>query len=241
MQRLALGLLVSFVLAPAVSADWLILHDGSRLETRGVWKAKSSTVVFTTRTGRLSSLPISDIDLPASRQASAEPVARPVAAAPTRVAKPQPMAVITNDDIAPARRPVPSRSTAPTSASAELAMQHAVGADLFHEVAAPEMAEKVSWRRVDEGDFQGIEVQGTLENDGEGLVTNLGVTVSLHGEYDQVIASQDAVVQANSLLPGSYTRFLARFPGLEIDDDQQTRVEVYCRAKRIREKKKEGP
>ncbi len=235
MRRLALGLLVSFILAPTVAADWLVLHDGSRVETRGAWQARHSTVVFTTRAGTLASLPIRDIDVRASHQASEASTAGPGPALPVQVVR-QPMVVITNDDIGPARRSAPVKPAEPARVPVDQAMEPAVGT-LFEEAEA-ELAEGVSWRRIDEGDFKGIEVQGTLENDGEGMVTDLGVTVSLRGDYDQVIASQEAAVQAKSLLPGSYTRFLARFPGLDLEDGKQARIEVHCRAKRVREKKK---
>jgi hypothetical protein len=71
MHRLSLPLLALLLATPA-SADWLILRNGTRIETLGPWTEKGRQVVYTTvAERRLVSLRGSDVDLPASRQASA--------------------------------------------------------------------------------------------------------------------------------------------------------------------------
>lgn len=52
-------------------ADWLVLRSGQRIETRGAWEVRGRQVVFTSRTGVLQALPLADVDIDASRNATA--------------------------------------------------------------------------------------------------------------------------------------------------------------------------
>ena len=75
MRRLSfpLALLLALLLAAApAGADWLILKNGTRVETLGPWNEKGKQVVYTTvAEKRLVSIRSSDVDLEASRRASA--------------------------------------------------------------------------------------------------------------------------------------------------------------------------
>lgn len=71
MRRLSL-LLVTLLASAPVGADWLILKNGTRVETFGPWNEKGKQIVYTTvAEKRLVSVRASEVDLPASRQASA--------------------------------------------------------------------------------------------------------------------------------------------------------------------------
>jgi hypothetical protein len=71
MRRLSFPLALLLATAPA-GADWLILKNGTRVETLGPWNEKGKQVVYTTvAEKRLVSIRASEVDLPASRQASA--------------------------------------------------------------------------------------------------------------------------------------------------------------------------
>ena len=54
------------------SAEWLVLRDGTRLETRGAARVEGRRVLFTDARGTLAALPAAEVDLPrgASRFAS---------------------------------------------------------------------------------------------------------------------------------------------------------------------------
>ncbi|MEM7481955.1 MAG: glutaredoxin domain-containing protein [Acidobacteriota bacterium] len=65
-----LTILAAVLTTPTILADWLVMKDGSRLETQGPWKEKGRLVVFTNAQGALSSMRLSEIDLDASRQAT---------------------------------------------------------------------------------------------------------------------------------------------------------------------------
>ena len=85
--------------ATGVNADWLVTRAGERVETEGRWQVKGRMVVFTRPGGTLASLRLSEVDLEASRQATAEaaeatPPMPSTAQAPRRSTR-----VITNADV----------------------------------------------------------------------------------------------------------------------------------------------
>lgn len=90
---LALGLLPG-----GLRADWLVLRDGARVETRGPWQVKAGQVIFTQTNGTLSSLRLRDVDLEASRTLTEQPA--PAAPEPEKPAAPkEPVMVITDREI----------------------------------------------------------------------------------------------------------------------------------------------
>ncbi len=87
--------------AAGVGADWLVTRAGERIETEGGWQVKGRMVVFTRPGGTLSSLRLSEVDLDASREATAnaaEAAASPAAPAPATPPR-LPARVITTDDV----------------------------------------------------------------------------------------------------------------------------------------------
>ncbi len=94
-------LVASGMFAATASADWLVTRAGERVETEGGWQVKGRMVVFTQPGGKLSSLRLSEVDLDASREATAraaEAAAQPAAPAAAPPARP-PARVITTDDV----------------------------------------------------------------------------------------------------------------------------------------------
>ena len=67
-------LLLLAIAAPPAAADWLVMRDGTRVETRGTWRQDGRLVVFTSVEERLVSLRTSAVDLPASVAATREAV-----------------------------------------------------------------------------------------------------------------------------------------------------------------------
>ena len=68
-------------------ADLLVLKDGTRIESRGAWQEKGRQVVFTDADGKLCALRLADVDLEASRAATANatvPATPPVVAVADR-------------------------------------------------------------------------------------------------------------------------------------------------------------
>ena len=62
-------------LASGAAADWLVASDGSRIETKGPFKVEGKLVIFTLPNGTLGSLPLSEVDLEASRSLTAQAAA----------------------------------------------------------------------------------------------------------------------------------------------------------------------
>jgi hypothetical protein len=72
-----------------------------------------------------------------------------------------------------------------------------------------------SWQRVDNaGGRGGIEIQGTLQNATDTLVTNVAVEVQLYNEAGERVATAPGVLSATALQPRSTVDFRARFPGV---------------------------
>ena len=69
----ALGALTVALPQPA-TADWLVLKDGSRVETDGGWSQRGKLLVFTGTDGSLLSLRLDEVDLEASERATQEAV-----------------------------------------------------------------------------------------------------------------------------------------------------------------------
>jgi hypothetical protein len=82
MKRILFTLFCLALAALPVSADWLVLHTGERLETKGDWEVRGRQVRFTSPTGHLESIALTEVDLDASRAANLPPPAAAIAPAP---------------------------------------------------------------------------------------------------------------------------------------------------------------
>src|SRR4030095_2502949 len=104
----ALGLLIALLAAASpATADWLVTRAGGRVETKGPWRVKGKLVVFDKTDGTLASLRLSEVDLEASRKATAD--AHAGAAAPPAPEPPKKkLATLTDADF---RKQAPAAST----------------------------------------------------------------------------------------------------------------------------------
>ena len=101
-----------------VAGDWLVTTEGDAIETRGTWKVKGRMVVFNDAKGTLSSLRLSQIDLEASKAATAAAVASANSSTTGGVQQPEPsdrppIMVLTNADVARAEFDRPAAELAP--------------------------------------------------------------------------------------------------------------------------------
>ncbi|MDA8019077.1 MAG: YggN family protein [Thermoanaerobaculia bacterium] len=100
--------LAALAAAPC-TADILVTKDGRQIETKGFWEVKGRQVIFTAKSGVLSSVRLSEIDLEASELATNPPPPPPAALeeAPEKPSlgslagrdRPEPVMVLTNEDI----------------------------------------------------------------------------------------------------------------------------------------------
>ncbi len=205
--RTALALTVLFAGVAGAGADQLVLRDGSRMETRGPWRQEGRLVVFTSADGRLASLRASDVDLEASRAATAAAV-RPAApeAAPAVAAAPRSVRRITNADI-------PRGEATPAGGEDEAAEPTAGGAAAAGagEAAAAVLTVSSSDQTKDPADGH-VVVTGTLANDSDDTVAGVRLTVHAFGPEGHLLASRPAELDADALEGEATTEFRVDFP-----------------------------
>jgi len=232
---LPLGLLtVAAALAAATpaAADWLVMRDGSRVETKGPWEVRGAVVVFTLKNGTLGSVRAADADLDASQAATAE-AARP---APVPAATPVPrkaVLTLTDADVAHVDNPpaVPTAAAADEGAAASTAnaTTSAPAASTAPATAAaatggaapaptpapePERLKVTDWRQDMQASTQGATLVGQITNTSTDFVQNVVVTARLLDEEGKVIADANALLGAVALQPGQGTNFRVTFPGV---------------------------
>jgi hypothetical protein len=193
--------------APA-AADWLVTRDGGRVETRGAWKVQGKRVVFTARDGTLASLRLAEVDLDASREATASAAQAALAAETAETAKPaeppkKPVRVLTDKDFAHPEAPPADSGTAGNP-------------DEKPAAALPENgALKVQdWKQSRDPERDVLAVTGSVSNTGPDLATAVSVTVRLYDARGEELATRQASLVTRTLKPGQNTSFQAEFPGL---------------------------
>lgn len=202
-MRLATVALLGCLAALPAGADWLVMRDGTRVETRGTWTQKGRVVVFTSSAGQLVSLRVDAVDLVASRSATAAAVAaaerggqgeRGPALAPQRESR-----RITNADIPAGRTPPASEAVA----------------DEDDEAAAPAAAPgdlqvRDTAQQVDPFDGH-LVVTGTLANLSQRTAAAVELIVQAYGADGALLGAQSAELGLPALRPGAATGFEAHF------------------------------
>lgn len=206
--------LASLLSIAPVGADWLVMKDGTRVETRDAWQVKGSRVIFTLPNGTLSSLRLEEVDLDASAVATtaAEKEAEDGAegeAKPAQRSEPEPVAVLTNKDIGRAR-PAPPAVAADQEGGGE---GEGEGNESLPE-AEPIDVQVVSWNDLDTINLQGVEIRGSVRNFGADLARELTLTVTLFDSVGEILAQAEAFLGKTLLQPSAATDFRALFPGV---------------------------
>lgn len=212
LARVAALAAVCLVLAPAGTAvaDWLVLRDRSRLETRDPWKVAGRQVIFHLPDGTLSSLRLSDVDVEASRtltREDAEAAAAP-AAEPEEGAAPaaRPRRKLTNADIAAGARvlePEPEPEAEEDDADGD--------------ASEPRTLEVVSWEEVRVGLYPELEIHGVVRNVRPDLTAaRVEVEVILFDHEGNRLASAAAQVTPPTLAGREEGRFVAPFPDVQV-------------------------
>lgn len=199
-------LAVALLAGSPAGADWLVTREGGRVETRGVWEVKGKMVVFHTADGTLSSLRLSEVDLEASRAATAEVEQRRTQAATAR-SKParRPSIVsLTDKDF---RKVEPA---APAAAGTEAAAPAEASAP---EEPAPAGLAVATWERGTAEPGGHAVVTGTLHNTSGTMATDIQLAVALYDETGRLIVRGLATVDSPALPAGQQSGFRAEFPG----------------------------
>ena len=198
-----LTVLLPLVAAGTVSADWLVTRDGSRIEIDGPHEVRGKTVVFTLPGGTLSSMRLSEVDLEASAAANAPPEEtadeKAVAEEKPPPPPPPPVLVLTNKDIRQAVPPPPPEEEGNDKPEDKLSSRRQAG-------------EVVSWRDTENDEIGGLEIFGSLRNQGRDIVVDVTMTVIVRDSEGEPISSVNAFLSANTLAPRVTTNFRALFP-----------------------------
>ena len=194
---IALGLLALGLAPLAAHADWLVTHEGGRVETKGPWQMKGKLVVFTRADdGALASLRASEVDLDASAKATA--AAKVQATAPPPPVVPQKkLAVLTDKDF---RKPTPAGADGATDGTPAAAQ------------AGPLVVS--DWRRVDDPDGEGLWVEGSVHNTTGEVMINASVEVQLYNEAGDRVGTASGLLAATSIKADGTVQFRANFPGV---------------------------
>lgn len=191
-------------------ADWLVLRDGTRVETRGAWKEDGRLVVFTSKDGQLASLRTDAIDLAGSRRATAEAKAAAERRAAPREAAPAPAPSpparrITNADI-PAGRPAAAKQAAGEDDDEGEGRQPAAAAP----PAAAELMVRGTAQEMDPVTGH-LVVRGTLTNSSQRTAAAVELIVEAQGGDGQELGTLPANLEVEALPPGGSTAFEAHF------------------------------
>jgi hypothetical protein len=195
----------SFAVAPA-GADWLVLQDGSRVETRGPWEERGATMVFHLPNGTLGSVRARDVDREATAAANAPAPPQPVAVPPSAR---KPVLVLTDADVGHVD---PAELAAEKAAAAPAATATAQPATPGP-AKPPERLEVTTWRREATG-TTAVTLVGEVRNNSPAVTAGLRLTALLYDEKGELIATSDAMLGADVLQPGQATNFRASFPGV---------------------------
>ncbi len=208
----AAGALALLAAAPA-GADWLVTRDGERIETKGEWQVKRALVVFHLPSGELASLKLADVDLEASREATAA-AARPAsAAAPAPKEAAKPVLVLTDADVAHVRPATASEASAEEAAESDEDSGEP-GEEGEAAEAAPERLVVTGWGEVDDPQVAGVTITGQVRNASADVTASTTVTVKLYDADGEILASAQARLTASTLTPGQTANFRAAFPSI---------------------------
>jgi len=196
-------------LTGAASADWLVLRDGARVETKGPWTVKGNLVVFTLPNSTLGSLRGADLDLEASSRATAEAKAaaeaKVVAAAQPPALKP--VLVLTDKDVEHID-PATIVPSAPTG-------QSVPGATAPAPAAAPQGAVQIAdWDQSLSQADNGVMITGTVTNKGTDTALAVTVTARLYDDAGKLLGTAPASLSTEALPSGQSARFTVVFPGI---------------------------
>ncbi len=204
-----LAVVLSVVSIPSpIAADWLVNQDGDRIETTGPWQVKRSLILFTRPNGTLASVRLSEIDLEASRQATAEAI---------RVTRGGPGSVDSPTQPTPRSVRVIDHRSVKAAVEVEDNASDAAPADDPPNAAPtvpPSPVEVVFWEELIPPSADGITIAGTLRNTSPQLVTDVRVEVSLFEAEGSEVGRARAFVGTTSLAAQSTTTFRALFPNV---------------------------
>ena len=207
------ALLVLAAVVPA-RADWLVTREGGRIETKGHWQVKGKLVVFTGVNGTLGSLRLAEVDLPASETATADAKKAQEQAVAVAQEPPKPkerkksVRSLTDADFSH-KPPDDGKGDAKDAKGKDKdADKNDKGKDSESLVVVQ------SWSKSNRTEGDGIDLYGTLQNNGKEMATDIVLRVTLVNETNQTVGTAEGVLAATSIPPGGTTSFRVPFAGV---------------------------
>jgi len=208
-MRIRGGLILTALLlaAGAASADWLVMRDGTQVETDGPWTVKGRLIVFTNADGALASLRSSEVDLEASELATEAAVEE--AAALVRAREEE------------ASMPVEAPAVAPVLVLTDADVAHVDPDDLEASEGddpAGESLRVISWEQETSDDGNGVIVTGILRNDGAEVASSIKLSVQVLDPDGEILGTQEAQLSSTSLNTAELLNFRVLFadvPGFD--------------------------
>ena len=210
-RRLPLVVLLPLLLAAgSAAADWLQLHDGSRVQTRGAWEVQGARVVFTLPNGTLGSVPAGQVDLEASAQVTREALApKPL---PTPTPRRPAVLTLTDGDL-----PAASRSPEPAAVAAAGASPTAAGTAVSPQPAGAPAGggelEVVDWSSRYDAGTGTTSLAGTIRNRGDDIRFGIRIEITAFDSDGRLIAKSTVTPLRPGLQPGGTSAFALRLPG----------------------------
>jgi hypothetical protein len=203
-----------FAASPPARADWLLLRDGSRVETRGPWEVHGAQTVFHLANGTLAAVRTAEVDLQGSERLTAE--AQAPKPAPTPAPPREPVLRLTDADVGHVDEGAPG---GPAAATPPAAVRPAAGAQATTPAPAVAGLEVARWSARFDVEGGRTTVRGTLRNGGTTIAYNLKMTVTPVGAGGQELSTAEATISTPGLPPGGSASFEASYPGhVEIAD-----------------------
>ena len=220
--KLAPAIALLLLAGARVSADWLVTNDGKRIETQGPWEVKGRQVLFTLPNGTLSVMRTDDIDLEASNEATArsrEAARAPADSTPAEVRPERRKAVlvVTNESLGVGESSEEDTATDEDPTDPEEVEDPTAEPEAGeNQTPAREPVEIVSWRAQDSASGDGIEIVGTVRNNGADIAAAIRVTIeiSIPEAEEMSTFSTRAFLEKSALSPGSSTTFRTLLPGV---------------------------
>ncbi len=181
--------------APPVEADWIVLRNGKVLQTDGPWAVKGERLIFTDTEGHRSTLPLAEVDLESSHDASGTTASGKAKSSPLPDSATRAATRTLGESEGPPPAPSGLRRPDPRAVTD-------VGGSL------------IVIERRDELRGGALHLTGTLHNRGRDPARNVSLTATLYDDEGEILELKKAQLSSRTLGPGQRTNFRATFPGL---------------------------
>lgn len=208
------------VSAPA-RGDWLVLQSGDQVETRGSWRVEGRRIIFTSTRGVLSSVRLSTVDVEASR-AFTERKAEEAAQVEEEVeveARREPVLILTDEDIAPAR-PAPAADGEEPGREGEGGVEPPQAAAVpssdplenrtARQLPGSPSIQVLDWSVRPTGENE-TSILGYVQNTGSYVATTVSLTVTLRDSDGVEIVRVPAELSSSAIMPGTQAFYEATF------------------------------